>query len=106
MSDGTDECDGDSGLCEPQTVSTIEVSLTFSTRGTAHRNDHSRSSSGYDSAGAAGHEPLERRFAREVPDVGLGIDEGDGLGDSADTDRYRRRALQRPGWWRTRSSSW
>ena len=31
------------------------------------------------------HESLDRRLAREVPDIGLTAD-GDGLGDSSDTD--------------------
>jgi Family of unknown function (DUF5709) len=34
---------------------------------------------------AAGHEDLEHRLARELPDVGVG-DEGDGVGDTSDTD--------------------
>jgi hypothetical protein len=35
---------------------------------------------------AAGHEDLEHRLARELPDVGVGEDEGDGVGDTSDTD--------------------
>ena len=35
---------------------------------------------------AAGHEDLEHRLARELPDVGEDEDEGDGLGDTSDTD--------------------
>ncbi|WP_411093544.1 DUF5709 domain-containing protein [Streptomyces sp. 049-1] len=33
-----------------------------------------------------GHEALSKRLAREVKDVGPGDDEGDGIGDSSDTD--------------------
>jgi hypothetical protein len=58
MSDGTDECDDgsdlDSGLLEPQTVPTTDVSLTFSTglqpTGTTTRGLRV----GYDSAGGGG----------------------------------------------------
>ncbi|WP_432164285.1 DUF5709 domain-containing protein [Streptomyces tendae] len=33
-----------------------------------------------------GHEALSKRLAREVKDTGPGDDEGDGIGDSTDTD--------------------
>jgi hypothetical protein len=37
---------------------------------------------------AATHEPFDRRLARELPDFGVdnGADDGDGLGDTSDTD--------------------
>jgi hypothetical protein len=35
---------------------------------------------------AAGHEDLDHRLARELPDFGVDDDEGDGVGDSSDTD--------------------
>lgn len=35
---------------------------------------------------AAGHESLDRRLAREVPDTWAREEDGDGLGDSSDTD--------------------
>jgi hypothetical protein len=35
---------------------------------------------------AAGHESLDRRLAREVPDTWVAQDDGDGLGDTSDTD--------------------
>jgi hypothetical protein len=35
---------------------------------------------------AAGHESLDQRLAREVPDTSLTQDDGDGLGDTSDTD--------------------
>jgi hypothetical protein len=35
---------------------------------------------------AAGHESLDQRLAREVPDTWLTQEEGDGLGDASDTD--------------------
>jgi hypothetical protein len=35
---------------------------------------------------AAGHEDLDHRLARELPDFGADEDEGDGVGDSSDTD--------------------
>jgi hypothetical protein len=35
---------------------------------------------------AAGHEDLDHRLARELPDVGDDADDGDGVGDTSDTD--------------------
>ena len=41
---------------------------------------------GTTAAEAAGHEDLDHRLARELPDVGADADEGDGIGDAEDTD--------------------
>jgi hypothetical protein len=91
MSDDSDEYDGgvdlDDGLLEP------EDSLVD--RGVADVLDEGYTPPEYPTAvfdwgltarEAESHEELGKRLAREVPDVLPVTDEGDGLGDAADTD--------------------
>lgn len=81
-----DDIDNDSGLLEPDE--------SLEDRGVADVLDEGYSPPerpiavfdwGVTAREAAGHEPLARRLAREVPDI-AGDDEGDGIGDSSDTD--------------------
>ncbi|MGQ4422252.1 DUF5709 domain-containing protein [Streptomyces violaceoruber] len=53
--------------------SPLERPLAVNDWGTTERESH-------------GHEALSKRLAREVKDTGPGDDEGDGIGDSTDTD--------------------
>lgn len=89
MSDDNDDIDGgydiDSGVLEPS------ESLDF--RGVADVLDEGISPAerpwaindwGLTAREAAGHEDLGHRLARELPE--LPIDDGDGIGDTSDTD--------------------
>jgi hypothetical protein len=91
MSDDTDQYDGgfdiDSGLLEPED--------SLDDRGVADVLDEGYSPPdrplavfdwGMTAREAAGHESLKNRLARELPDIALGADEGDELGDTSDTD--------------------
>ncbi|TDP90543.1 DUF5709 domain-containing protein [Labedaea rhizosphaerae] len=81
-----DDIDNDSGLLEPDE--------SLEDRGVADVLDEGYSPPerpiaafdwGVTAREVAGHEPLARRLAREVPDIAVD-DEGDGIGDSNDTD--------------------
>jgi hypothetical protein len=81
-----DEIDDDSGVLEPDE--------SLDDRGVADVLDEGYSPAerpiavfdwGVTSREAAGHEPLSRRLAREIPDI-TADDEGDGIGDTTDTD--------------------
>lgn len=81
-----DDIDDDSGVLEPDE--------SLDDRGVADVLDEGYSPPerpiavfdwGVTAREAAGHEPLAGRLARELPDIAAG-DEGDGIGDSGDTD--------------------
>src|SRR5262245_38056053 len=72
-----DDVDSESDLLEPED--------TLVDRGVADVLDEGYSPPEKPSSFYDGHEPLDGRLAREIPDPD-GADEGDGVGDASDTD--------------------
>ncbi|MFF4597351.1 DUF5709 domain-containing protein [Amycolatopsis sp. CA-161197] len=91
MSDDTDEYDGgfdlDSGLLEPEdTLDDLGVADVLDEGYSPPDRPQAVFDWGLTAREEAGHESLGRRLAREIPDVSVDPAEGDGLGDSSDTD--------------------
>jgi hypothetical protein len=85
--DATDGYDLDSGVLEPS------ESLDF--RGVTDVLDEGLSPTerpwastdwGLTAREVAGHEDLNHRLSRELPEIVVGADDGDGIGDTSDTD--------------------
>jgi uncharacterized protein DUF5709 len=81
-----DDIDNDSGLLEPdESLEDRGVADVLDEGYSPPERPVAVSDWGVTAREAAGHEPLAGRLAREVPDITV-IDDGDGIGDSRDTD--------------------
>ncbi|MGP4020555.1 DUF5709 domain-containing protein [Saccharopolyspora sp. 5N708] len=89
MSDDNDRIDGvdtDSGLLEPEeSLDDRGVDDVLDEGYSPPERPWAVSDWGLTAREAAGHESLDGRLARELPDAGY-LDEGDDIGDTSDTD--------------------
>lgn len=84
-SDGVDGVDTDSGLLEPdESLEDTGVEDVLDEGYSPPERPLALNDWGLTAREAAGHESLDRRLAREIPDPAE--PDGDGLGDSADSD--------------------